>query len=776
MNKKWNRYVFGVAALIFAIGVLYSFQYVTAEEEVVVVEPKSDTVQKNDDIDHDNENIQKVAVTYAVSGEYVISNTPVLQPPNKETTKFVLFPNWWYWGWDKATQPWKWKWRQTYVDIEHNTGDLSPTRWIDENTEIKVQTVSQLDNAGQFRLRAEGNLCPPGDGGSLPHWSVKPKEPEVVLKVNGSSATADDNVAYGNNGATLTVELKGGIYGTQYQVTLTDSGNGTPSGDVSVSSASVTLTGPLDSKTVNLNGLVLGGVTITGTCSNAEDDTVDATVVDVDHIEVFAEGSWHEKDSIVILRGTKYTFKAVLPPGATWPSGKPVWSGASGTGETIEVTFPTSGACIPLTATCGSGNSVSIDLDVIVPEIDVLLSVSSGSTATSYSMSDGYGIWRKNRSGQAGMHDPFCFKKGGKTALKMMAYHPSKVLTFKTPVSIKGDVSSWDHYITGDDYTGEISFAKDSWEVLSEAILSAGNTSNFVDYDNDTDIAWYYKVTWGTDTWRPLGDSDGLKYRIVWDARKEGKPHIRAEAFGYEHYTKEHIKDACEWGWDDGATTANKLADKVCNSVHRSGVYDTVDYTVSNCWGIHSTSTGHCATLATELVYVMRCLGVEMNTAFANLRPAVDTIGYTRTLPNGHRQFSSSGLGKCEAHQLIVSKSGDSLFSSNNWQGCAYMSIASPARDTICWDVQHNKHHLKYWQLGNDKSDPADAPCGRFGVLYSYNWRAWGVAGQGGGGDFQQVIEGDNHNSCTITFPAEPVDVKIEGIWYKYVYFEYHGN
>jgi len=98
---------------------------------------------------------------------------------------------------------------------------------------------------------------------------------------------------------------------------------------------------------------------------------------------------------------------------------------------------------------------------------------------------------------------------------------------------------------------------------------------------------------------------------------------------------------------------------------------------------------------------------------------------------------------------------GDSIFTSNNFQGCAYETTASPARDTICWDVQHNKHGKKYWELGNDKSNSADAPGTppRYGILYDYHWR------NGSGGTLQQVISGDDHTSCN-----------------KTIYWEYHGN
>jgi hypothetical protein len=186
--------------------------------------------------------------------------------------------------------------------------------------------------------------------------------------------TADDYIAYGNNGGTLTVTIIGGTQGTTYSVTLTDSGNGTPAGDISFSSTPVTLTGPRDSKTVNLNGLAVGGVKITGACTNAIDGTTTATVIPaVDKIQYQAHSIWFDtwvdiSGTLYVMKGTTVTFKAIPNPAdATWPEGKPVWggtSGASGTGATKAVTFNTVSTSATdfktVTAECGNTKTVNV--------------------------------------------------------------------------------------------------------------------------------------------------------------------------------------------------------------------------------------------------------------------------------------------------------------------------------------------------------------------------------------------------------------------------------
>jgi len=473
-------------------------------------------------------------------------------------------------------------------------------------------------------------------------------------------------------------------------------------------------------------------------------DTCMVYVVEVDKIKInYAGTSWDDVtgETIVVLKGTKYTFEAFPnPSSAIWPPNTPNWSGvASGTGETIDVTFNSTGT-YTLTAKCGSVDTgKTVTIDVIVPAIDEVSFV-SGSGATAYDIYDGTDRWRKARTGQTGENDPGCFRKANNSAVRVKFWH-EKNLTYAIGVKVWGDVDLWDEDTTGGNYPGTSSAPtvvfSTSWPAPTSGhvIVSPSTIQDFV-HDDSVDIRWEYKVPWGTNSWIYAGRSNNLDYYIVWDNHKTGAPKSGAGSFTDSDYTKTHIRDAIDWGEGVGGTDAEDLADEVCDSVHRSFVYAGPSYNVSNCWGIHDTSTGHCGHLAAEMAYVMRCLGVACFMSHANL---VDVSGGLNDGGTGN------GAGFCDTHEGIpVKKMGDTYWSSNHWQGCAYLETASPNRDTICWDPQHNEHEVYYWELGNDRDNPADAPGGRYGTLFNYRWRR---AGTGGG--TSQSLSGDDHTNCS---------------------------
>ncbi|MCK4794682.1 MAG: hypothetical protein KAV87_63720 [Desulfobacteraceae bacterium] len=467
------------------------------------------------------------------------------------------------------------------------------------------------------------------------------------------------------------------------------------------------------------------------------------TVVKVDKIKIeYAPGSWDDVtgDTIVVLKGTKYTFKAFPnPASASWPANSPVWSGvASGTSEEIEVTFDSAGT-YSLTAKCGPYDTgKKVDIEVIVPQIDEVKFVDASGVEWN-DIYDGSDRWRMGRTGQTAENDPGCFVKNKKTAVRIKFWH-EKSLSYTTEVKVWGDVDWWDEDTTGGNYPGTTSAPTmdfgTSWPSPSSGhvIVSPGTIQDFVHRDS-VDIEWRYKVPWGTDSWIGAGDSLNLKYYIVWDEHKNGAPKSSAGSFSDSDYTKDHIKEAIELGKDVSGTDEKYLADKVCDSVHRSLVYGSgpSPYSVSNCWGIHDTSTGDCGHLAAELCYVMRCLGVAMFMAHANLRDVTGGLNTTG---------AQSGKGTCDDHDdTDIDKMGETFWTTNYWQGCAYISEASPRRDTLCWDTQHNHDRKKYWELGNDKDDPV-----RAGILFDYHWKTHGE----GGGEWQQLLgSGDYHDECS---------------------------
>jgi hypothetical protein len=460
-------------------------------------------------------------------------------------------------------------------------------------------------------------------------------------------------------------------------------------------------------------------------------DTVKFTVVGLGHIQ--CQGQNVDGTTIVLLKGTIYTFTAIpQPAGAGWPVGLPAWSGlASGTGTQKQITFDFSGNGYVLTAQYG--NSKTVIIDVIVPQIQEVRFVSGGG-GTSYDIHDGEDRWVRD-----GVNDPGCFKQGGKTAVKV-GFHHSKSLTFPTEVQVAGNVDWWDEDTTGGDYVATPLTFGTWWGLIDQAVTSATNTVSAIDHDS-VDIVWNYIVPSGTNAWIGGGGSYNLTYYIIWDSPKNGTPNstVGAEAWAAQHLTKAHLADACTWG--HAGSSPSDIADRVCDSLHRGWVHDSPAYTVANMWGIHDTDHGECDELALEMCYVMRCLGLACNLAYANLAAAINSAG------------GGNGVALCNVHTdqygapLVLAKMGDSFWTSNNFQGCAYDTPGSPLRDTICWDTQHNEHGKKYWELGDDKADTYNAPGSppRFGILYNYHWR------QGGGGGLQQVLTGDDHSSCSKT-------------------------
>ncbi|MCD4825517.1 MAG: hypothetical protein K8S55_13045 [Phycisphaerae bacterium] len=179
MNSKWNNYMVGVVILALAFGALF-LQYVMADDEVKV-EAKSGSVPKTDKIESRKlQNILPESRTI-IEGEYVKTISKILVPPNNNT-KFVPYigP---YWHKRAGVL----NWWPTHVDVEFYSDDLPPDRLWDEPDKIQVQTVTPLDTAARARLRVEGNLRPPGSGGSLPHWSVKIEEIDIDADTDNDS-------------------------------------------------------------------------------------------------------------------------------------------------------------------------------------------------------------------------------------------------------------------------------------------------------------------------------------------------------------------------------------------------------------------------------------------------------------------------------------------------------------------------------------------------------------------------------------------------------------
>lgn len=111
--------------------------------------------------------------------------------------------------------------------------------------------------------------------------------------------------------------------------------------------------------------------------TNADPTPNIEAVPKIDRIQYLEpSGSWIDATStLYVLKGTSVTFRAV--PSSTissWPSGKPEWggtSGATGTGETTDVTFSTLSPGLTVTASCDDDNVVTAN--VVVYDLQLVL-------------------------------------------------------------------------------------------------------------------------------------------------------------------------------------------------------------------------------------------------------------------------------------------------------------------------------------------------------------------------------------------------------------------
>jgi hypothetical protein len=516
-------------------------------------------------------------------------------------------------------------------------------------------------------------------------------------------------------------------------------------------------------------------------CQDGEaEETYDIVALDVGKIEVeYSPNLWDDvtDESIVVLAGTKYTFKATPDPDSkSWPTDQPKWEwddtngDPEGEGDTYEMTFDTAGEYILKAQFLGCSRQVTIN--VIAPQIDEVKYVDA-SGAEWNDIYDGDDMWLRTRTGRPGKNDPGSFVKNKHTAVSIKFWHEDD-LTYATSGEVKGIVDFYSFAYTGGGYSADIDFGT-SWPCGVSGILSTTKVRDYVCLDENVDIGWEYKIPSpaGTNDWVGAGSSEDLKYYIVWDEPATGSPDtqlgydpttgdmLEAESFQFAHYTKGRIKQAIGWGEEVGGMDPEPLLNKMCTSVERTDIFTAVDYEVAKCWAIDDTTTGDCGNLACNLAYGARCLGVPAFLAFANLKDAIHMQKHDVEIGSqgsGEFEAAHSGFGKCTTHGQFVWKWGIAGTTKNAWQGCVWIDPESPLRDTRVWSP-NGDHQKKYWELGNAKSDDSNNAPGnppRYGCLFDYEWL-----------DDNDV----NHDNCNLNTSGW----RIIGS-YSWKYFETNGN
>jgi len=240
-------------------------------------------------------------------------------------------------------------------------------------------------------------------------------------------------------------------------------------------------------------------------------------VLGVGSMEIQVNGEWKPlSDTLVVLRGTVYTFRAIPVGLSSWPEGQPVWTWDGdqvGTGETVEIAFGDELEDKTLRVEYDS-SSKSVTISAIVPQVYSMRFAGPDQ----YDIADRSNMWQASLNGQAPRNDPGCFKQNAPTGVIVNFYH-DRDLTFPTRMQIRGDVHLLDEYITGDNYARTNINVQDWPSEATTITVSKAPTQAEVASDSTVDLTWKYQIEaqyGGTDEWVHTQEITGLHYYLIW--------------------------------------------------------------------------------------------------------------------------------------------------------------------------------------------------------------------------------------------------------------------
>ena len=161
-----------------------------------------------------------------------------------------------------------------------------------------------------------------------------------------------------------------------WTVSITGPDPNNPQQTTTVGTATFTHSGPYTNANVSVTlPAAAGAYTYTASLTGGEGTATpvsdSARIVEVASLQYkIGDGDFTAMPgTLYVAKGTAVTFKAIPNPVGVWPSGKPVWggnTGATGTGETKEVTFVTVSTSLSdlKTVTVECGNTVTINVVV----------------------------------------------------------------------------------------------------------------------------------------------------------------------------------------------------------------------------------------------------------------------------------------------------------------------------------------------------------------------------------------------------------------------------
>jgi hypothetical protein len=333
-------------------------------------------------------------------------------------------------------------------------------------------------------------------------------------------------------------------------------------------------------------------ITLSGLSGSERTENVHIHVVKVDKIKVYNDGEWHDKtdQTIYLLNGSKYTFKAYPYPSGPWPPPDPVTWTYSGTdpnttdGDEIEITFTSTGTKT-LKATCGpvdTGKTVTIV--VVEPEPDQL------------SFVDWFGneehdidgvtdpVWKRVSSPD----DPASYTKDNYISLKAK-FWASQNLTFQTAVWVDAETVAGEHFILDNTVTFQ------SWPSETTEHGSNFKLANKI-YEKGFTIKWKYKVPSGYVDWIWMPNTGSHTIYAVYEAPKCDSG----------EYTEAHIDHSVTWGDTGVLVTENDIPKKIQENCW----INFATGHLPNPWDLETTQ-GDCQTHAELMAEALKVLGID---------------------------------------------------------------------------------------------------------------------------------------------------------------------
>jgi hypothetical protein len=323
----------------------------------------------------------------------------------------------------------------------------------------------------------------------------------------------------------------------------------------------------------------------------------------VSRIEIeYQYNNWAEvtEQSITLLKGTKYWFRAVSSSGQ-WIENLPTWTGVgSGSGETIEITFADVGD-FTLTATAADCGEKTVYIEVVEPKVYQISFEGDNALywgpAAPNNPSEPNLVWCDGieaisdpvYDAEQSINDPFCVTKYSSGITAGVVLKVPQAMTFTTEIEIAAlGTQNWQQ-----------ASASFSGMIAGADLQMVGNVVNTVKaYMGDFNIEWKYGVPYGTNAWYDIETTKHTAY-VTW-----GTP-----APAGTNVTVKRIEFVCTAA--DGASTVETVADGIHSNL--TGLPFGSDPIQSDDWYLKQGSSyrGECDEHARFMIRALELIGIQ---------------------------------------------------------------------------------------------------------------------------------------------------------------------